>query len=312
MRRPKVVLCLGFAISMMGCRQVKFTSIEEISVPSQAVSPEIPEIAKPIQKTGECELNQKISSCLSCDYDLPTEPEPVLSKAQKLAKIMSLACQIPNRSYPADYTAPSAAQIWNHVAACTDELYPETPVSNAQLETLMRLLDTKDQALRNKMFKGLWYQPPHSDHFELYFGINVDEVVYSLCMGQKRLPEFLFTSEYAKASQHPGTLDQWRRNPAAQKRWNDAQEIRQQLLSCYDQPAPPPTPAPAPSHPAKNCSWKSFEGSLAAGGYKEILQLLKQGYKLSLERSNSCEQITSIEQVRDLQDQVRIVGYKCE
>lgn len=160
------------------------------------------------------------------------ESDELSSKAKKLAAIMTMSCPIYNKSYPRDYVAPSAAEVKSHLKACTPVLYPETPTTTPQQQTLDRLLNTQDPALQVKMFKRLWYRPEFSDHFELYFGIEVKEAVQVFCLNNPYLPEMLVTSEYAKNLYD--NYENWKSNPASQKRWNFAQSIRKQLLSCVN------------------------------------------------------------------------------
>lgn len=160
------------------------------------------------------------------------ESDDLSGKAKKLAAIMAMSCPIYNKSYPKDYAAPSTATIRSQLRACTPAVYPETPTSQPQQKTLDRLLNTQDPTLQVKMFKRLWYTPEFSDHFELYFGIEIKEAVQVFCLGNPYLPEMLVTSEYAKNLYD--NYDSWKNNPASQKRWDFAQSIRKQIRSCVN------------------------------------------------------------------------------
>lgn len=160
------------------------------------------------------------------------EADELSSKAKKLAAIMAMSCPIYNKSYPRDYVAPTAAEVKSHLRACTPVLYPETPTTAPQQRTLDHLLNTQDPTLQVKMFKRLWYTPEFSDHFELYFGIEVKEAVQVFCLNNSYLPEMLVTSEYAKNLYD--NYETWKANPVLQKNWNFAQSIRKQLLSCVN------------------------------------------------------------------------------
>ncbi len=260
----------------------------------------------PVLKTGQCANNENVASCLKCE--VPPLPPTVSTKAQKLAKIMSMACQIPNRSYPANYVPPTAAQVEAHLLACSPTLYPETPMSSAQSAAIDKLLDEKDPSLRQKMFKGLWYQPPYTEYYETYFGLDNSEAAYVICMNSGSLTSILGTKEYIDASSG-GNYDAWLNDRAAQERWNFAQMLRQQLLSCFNKPGTPPPPVQPPD--AKVCQYRSFEGLYDQGGAQEISQNLADGYKVAVETSNACVQITSLPAAGSLKGQVKIVGYKC-
>lgn len=160
------------------------------------------------------------------------DAEELSGKAKKLAAIMAMSCPIYNKSYPKDYVAPTTAEVKSHLRMCTPAVYPETPTSAPQQQTLDRLLSTQDPALQVKMFKRLWYTPEFSDHFELYFGLEVKEAVQIFCLNNPYLPEMLVTSEYAKNLYD--NYDSWKNNPASQKRWDFAQSIRKQLRSCLN------------------------------------------------------------------------------
>jgi hypothetical protein len=230
------------------------------------------------------------------------------TKAQKLAKIMAMSCQIPNRSYPAGYVPPSAKDIETRLLACTPALYPETPMTTPQSQSIDRLLDEKDDSLRQKMFKGVWYQSPFTEYFETYFGLDNAEAANVICMNKGVLPNILATKEYLDAF-YGDNFDSWQNNPAAQARWNFAQMLRQQLLSCFDKPSNPPTPITPPG--AKVCQYRSFEGDYQKGGLEEITQDLADGYKLAVEANNSCMLLTTVPAPGQLKGNVKIVGYKC-
>jgi hypothetical protein len=232
----------------------------------------------------------------------------VSTKAQKLAKIMSMACQIPNKSYPAGYVPPTSQQVEAHLLACSPTLYPETPMSSPQSQAIDRLLDEKNDSLRQQMFKGVWYQGQWTEYFETYFGLDNTEAAYVICMNSGSLSGTLATKEYLDAF-YSDRYDAWLANPQAQARWNFAQMLRHQLLSCFNQPATPPPPVNPPD--AKVCQYRSFEGDYAKGGAQEIAQNLADGYKMAVEANNSCMLITSQPANGVLKGDVKIVGYKC-
>jgi hypothetical protein len=229
------------------------------------------------------------------------------TKAQKLAKIMTMACQIPNKSYPADYVPPTQAQVEKHLLACSPALYPETPMTTPQSAAIDKLLDVNDDSLRQKMFKGLWYKPPYTEYYETYFGLANNEAAYVICMDKGTLSSILATKEYIDAQYDGG--GNWANDPAAQARWNFAQMLRQQLLSCFNKPGTPAPPVNPPD--AKVCQYRSFEGDYSKGGLDEINRNLSEGYKMAVETSNACMLLTSAPAPGSLKGHVKIVGYKC-
>jgi len=308
------------------CTKVSFEDKQILSQKQTAddSAPPVPDFpipeAEPLRKVGECVDQESVAACLKCDNPLPPPPpapaETVSTKAQKLAKIMSMACQIPNKSYPNNYVAPSAAQVQAKLLACSPTVYPETSMNPEQSVTMDRLLDENDPSLRLKMFKGLWFQPPYTGHFETYFGLDGSEAAYVICMGIGHLSDELYTTERAYADRSEGGYEQWLRNPEAQARWRAAQKIRQQLNSCLNKPgtvtsAPPSSPTP--SAPAqKKCDYKSFEGKFEKGGLEEIQSLLAAGYKVAVEGNQMCSEISQVPSSLDFSGQVKIVGYRCK
>lgn len=155
------------------------------------------------------------------------------SKAAKLAAIMSMSCQIYNKSFPKNYVAPSAAEVTSRLRACTPEIYPETPTTTKQQRTLDQLLDTEDGRLRHKLFHKLWYNPPASDHFEYYFGLGINEAVRVFCLRDPYLPEQLATKKWIDAT-YAEAGSSWFHNPTEQAEWRAVQTIRKQLNSCLN------------------------------------------------------------------------------
>jgi hypothetical protein len=129
-----------------------------------------------------------------------------------------------------------------------------------------------------------------------------------ICMNTGTLSNTLSTKEYIDAF-YSDNYDSWLNDPAAQARWNFAQMLRGQLLSCFNKPATPPPPANPPD--AKVCQYRSFEGDYAKGGLAEISRNLADGYKMAVEANNSCMLITSLPAPGSLKGDVKIVGYKC-
>lgn len=299
------------------CTKVSFEPVPLTEQKQTTVTPPVVEL--PVFKAGECVNQESVAACLKCDNPPPPPPpppeEPVSTKAQKLAKIMAMACQISNKSYPASYKAPSEAEVQAHLLACSPELYPETAMSSAQSATIDRLLDETDPSLRLKMFKGLWFQPPYTEHFETYFGLDGAEAAYVICMDTGTLSQELYTTERGEADQKEGGYQEWLQDPAAQARWQAAQKIRGQLLSCFNKPGSPwttPVPPTLPPVAEKKCDYKSFEGNFDQGGLAQIEQLLSQGYKVAVEGNEMCSQISEVPGPESFTGAVKIVGYRCQ
>lgn len=325
MQNFRTILLLG-SISLIGltaCRNVSFapTSLDSPSKLTEPILDPLPPAPPPpvvvtpapVMKSGSCVANESILSCLRCLVPTLPPPPPVpLTKALKLTKIMQMACPIPNKSYPNGYTSPAPTDIAKHLLACTADLYPETVMSAAQSQTMDRLLDETDDSLRMKMFHKFWYNPPYSDHFELYFGLEISEAASVFCLNGGGISGYLFTSEYAKVMSDSILYDAWVRNPAAQARWQQAQIQRGQLLSCLNKPTTPTPPPPHTTPGAKTCDYQSFEGEFKQGGAERIASLLSQGYKVAVETSNSCAQVNGSGSPANFDGNVKIVGYLCK
>lgn len=264
-----------------------------------------------LRKTGVCSNQESISSCLKCEPPLVTPPPPRLAtKAEKLAKIMAASCPIPNKSYPNGYVSPTPEQVKSRLYACTEELYPETVMGMHQAATIGSLLDDNNPAMRNLLFSGLWYQPPYSDDYELYFGLTGAEAAYTFCMGQPLNPGPLVTTEYSKAVY--GDYDGWLRSPAAQARWNAAQLQRKQLQSCLNKPASAPVAVVPPPVPGVVCDYKSYEGTFNADALSEISSDLQQGYKIAMETDLTCSLISVMPSASAYRGKVKIAAYRCQ
>jgi len=315
---PLVLSLVGLTLTL-GCSKLNFQT-EDFPVSLAPIAQDSPPsspptlVEAPLVKTGICTDQQAVSSCLKCALPKAPPPPPApLTKAQKLAQIMYQACQIYNRSYPKDYVAPSEREIQNHLQACSAEVYPETTMTAPQTSTIEKLLDPSDDQMRKKLFKGLWYQPPMSDHFELYFGLSGAEAAYAFCMNQPQLTPILYTSDYWNSMNgEAGFFDLDRLDPAARARWNEAQFNRRNLLSCFDkpgQPRPPGMGMPAPAQ--KVCQYRSFEGRFEQGGREEIQNFLREGYQLSIETDKSCLQVQQVPAAGDYSGKLKISGYRC-
>ena len=269
---------------------------------------------EPLKKSGTCVDEESVAACLKCENPAPPPPPPSIStKAEKLAKIMSMACQIPNKSYPKNYVAPTEEEVKNHLLACSPALYPETATSKDQAVTLQKLLDENNDSLRQKMFKGLWYQPPFTAHFESYFGLDGTEAAYVICMNTSSLSGTLYTTEEAMANQTDGGYQAWLQDPKAQARYQATQKIRQQLLSCFNKPAQSQPQGPLNPPPVeKTCEYQSFEGKFEKGGREEIERLLAEGFKVAIEGNQMCSLLDHVPASGDFSGDVKIVGYRCQ
>ncbi len=320
----KIVMWTAFSLTLsaLGCSRVGFKSDkslldQQVSLPDLQDLPPIPPVVVPIptpmpvEKNGFCESGQNISACLKCEGKqpppLPPPPPQLSQKAQELAKILSLSCSIQNKSDPVGYSNyPTLAQIEKRLESCTTVDYPVTPTSEAQRQTLDRLLSA-DPEMRQKFFSGLWYRPPYTDHFELYFGVESIEARRIFCYRNDRLDGDLLTSEYWHSCRNSrDDCSSWKSDAQAQKRWQDAQKIRSGLKVCLDRPLAPQTPTPTPPSSPALCLWKSFEGPREdVEKYGENLKT--QGFRVSFQDQASCK----LDEVPSDSNWMQVTGYRC-
>jgi hypothetical protein len=323
----QIILLIAGAGLLSSCNKTSFSPLSvaennslklpDIVMPPVADEPTLPPelpptLPDPLKKGGACADQQSVNSCLKCEFPADPPPAPVMStKAEKLAQIMSMSCQIYNASYGTPYTAPTPAEIRQQLIACNPTLYPETEMTPAQTTLMNSLLNPADDKMRKRLFKGLWYQRPYTEQFALYFGLENITAAYGFCLRQP-VSGPLITDEYYYA--HNGSFAEqqaWENNPAAQARWQAAQLQRSQLLSCLNKPgtATPPMPVPPPF--AHGCEYKSYEGYYEIGGRDEIANDLALGFQVSIETGNSCTQLTAVPNVEVFSGIVKIAAIKC-
>lgn len=248
----KYLIILSLSLASVGCEQaLKFSGVTT-KVNSATIDPDddfndfIPpsdELPPPVIEEPPVEPPPVVVQPPVAEPPPPVEPPPPPpvwtpgSKAEKLAQIQFLSCPISNKSdaqYGYDASdAPDRDTVFARIARCTAEAYPETPLASEAAETISTLL-SPDDSLRHKFYDFLWYQPPYTDHFELYFGLDTVEARRIFCDGQDPLKVIdgpLYTTEYWQA-QSQDRYWQWLWDPAAQKRWDTVQSYREQLRRC--------------------------------------------------------------------------------
>ncbi len=312
------LIFMALPLISVGCNEVRFENIA--SSPQKLVDPvvpptlpEIPFVDAPAHKTGVCSTDQKISSCLQCPgLSIPTPPPPPLTKAAKLADIISRGCLIPNSSDPINKIIPSKQEILNRLQSCTSEIYPETSLTTSEKQTIEDLLDPANVSFQNKIFKGLYYQPPFTDHFETYFGIETQAARQLLCFNTGSIAGDLITSEYASECLYSDdNCAAFKSDKVKYSRWLAANQIRKELQSCLDKPYNSPVAQPAPP-PAKQCQIESFEGHISQGGVELLYHLVQNGYTISVETDDQCQVVNNVtDNFLENLSRVRITGYKC-
>ena len=225
---------------------------------------------------------------------------------------MFMSCPIHNESDP-QFTAPTLEQTLTLIQACSKDLYPETKdeLSKFQYTTVDKLLSETDDSMRQKFFKGLWYKPPYTDHFEAYFGLYSYEARQMFCYGNSNsvINGTLYTTEwYQRCGSDPNGFEcqGWLQNKKASKQFHRTQEIRKQLYDCIGKSIEA-TPV-QPWQPPK-CEYRTFEGLFEAGAQQELTNLANQGFSFSVEYKSQCFQPSAV--LPSMSGDVKISGYRC-
>ena len=330
MTRIAYTMTTALTLVLMGCTDAAFVSRDSspnatTSQPPAAVTPTptptpTPSLPLPVLTAGPCASGQVLTSCLTCQVPTPAPWVPS-TKADRLALSMFLSCGIPNASNPQSANArqPSLNDIRSRLAACTPKVFPDTiatlPPSGQQ--TVLSLINPADSSMRHRFYSGLWYQPPFTDYFEQYYGVESQTIREVLCYdadAQGSLSGFDYTTPYARACGGGGNGDScesWQSNPTEQAAWNALQSIRAQLRSCIDKPG---TVTPIPGTTPPTCTYQTFSGSYQLGGAAVLADLeAKPGMQISVEYNNMCYNPTNLSSLPVMTSGlVTISGYSCQ
>lgn len=261
--------------------------------------------------SGTCasDGSTQVLSCLSCAVPTVTTTTSQLSlKAQQLLAAMTYACQIPNGSYPAGYVAPTQAQLLAKINRCSPTLYPDTTPTSTQ-STLINNLTSNNSATMQTMWSGLWYQPPQSDDFATYFGLQTSEAAYLFCMGaiQDIGDSTMYPDNYNAAT--AGFNYQM---PAA---YVQANTIRQNLYNCVaDSILDPNTSADTTTTTAKTCTWNTLQGTNGDTMVNQAASWLSSGATVAADIPDPglCEAITSVNQLTGIEGSYTLGSYSCQ
>ncbi len=271
-------------------------------------------IPSPTESNGVCPAgldgHGRVTACLSC----PPAPQPqweLSGKAKRLLDTMDRACRIANKSAPKNYVPPTREELIQRLRACSPEVYPDTELTKEETAVIPRLA-AGDKGLLNRMFSGLWYQPPYSDAFDHYFGLGVEEAVPLLCFKtQAALEGELWSREMWNTSIDNPFVWQWPRE--LQELHAYYQHVRSGLKKCLDKAG-----FGGPSGPieegqtAKNCSIKAYQGLNSDELRGRAAELLANGYTVSLESSVACLELTDANLSDEHTGSLKIAGLKCE
>lgn len=291
----KIILTglLSTTFLSVSCQRMQFVPVAQqiqssLSTPlpiDPIIAP--PTIAKPqpVLSKGACTADSStvLTSCQKCNVPLNPPALPQFSKkGQSLIDVMSIACSISNKSAPKNYVPPTKSELIARLNRLSPTVYPDSPMSAFQVSTIEGL--KINPALQEKMFGGLWYQPPYSDAFETYFGLEVGEAVYQFCY---QSPDSKFTPYNSSVlmslqminctytSSNPFSCVETPEYVAANVYRNN---LRTGMILSLTSPYVAPQPTPS-----KVCSWEKFEGLYELGGEEQIGKWLASAQKISME-----------------------------
>lgn len=275
--------------------------------PTPIPTPEPPKYAK---TSGACaaDSSTSLTSCMKCNVPMnPPAPPQFSQKARELIDLLTIGCAKNAAIY--GYKAPTKAQLEKMLNRCSQELYPATAKSNAQANVVDKLV-SGNEGMTDKFFgKHLYYQPPFTDAFETYFGIENKDIQGIFCRmnGSTSIP-YVHSIEWYQAQY----TDEWltfKEKPA----YVAAETYRGQLENCLKKsitnPYVPPTPTPA-----KKCEYETLSGLNGDAITAKLGEWLKAGYKIGIDVKNTglCGDVTSADQYKNVQGDVLISAYICK
>ncbi len=297
-RNQKVVIFIAAATAMTlfnSCSKSEFGQLADSTLTKTEVpflpptqSPPIlenpPAVAKTSKLTsGVCasDSSTQILSCVKCEVPQITAVPQLSVKAQALLDTMVLACQVSNGSDRNNFR-PTREMILNKLNQASEANYPDTK-RTAQMEMVVQgLTNPLENSLRQRMFGGLWYQPPYSDAFEQYFGITSSEAKSTFCWNGNQMngvitdPAGVYSIEWLNCQYGPDPF-----NCKESAGYVAAQGYRSQLKKSLALGVTNPYSAPMPD-PQKTCHWIKFEGDDIVAAKIQLKKWRSEGRKVSM------------------------------
>ena len=225
------------------------------------VDPDTGTVHRVVYKRGDCTKDPyTVGSCLPCQITQRPLAIPLSEKATQLLKVMELGCKIANKSDPKDYQAPSYADILKYLNQASKSMYPDSAPTARQQQSIVKWMNNDKKHLE-RLFGGLWYNPPYSDDFETYFGLEPREARYLFCYGQ---PDVTFTPdsfsplysiEYYGCIHENGFSSQCREKA----NYVQANEYRKQLAASIQKSLTEPI-NDQELVPVNKCHWETMSG----------------------------------------------------
>lgn len=320
----KIIFTLSLTLAITACdNKVNFSSgsSDSPSNSPQQISPVVeppaptppavvePPPADPVYESakGHCSSDSStaVVSCLTCDVPMVAPPPPQLSrKGRELLEAVHSQCQVKNKTDSKGYVPPSKEELLDRLQQCSPTLYPDTAFQASEENTISRLM-AQEPWLIKKMFSGLYYQPPYSDDFASYFGLEVGEARHMFCYG-----------EMAGVSGQMYPIEYWQSEDrfsfVMPPRWAKANQIRETLIRCMQESLTTPYVPPTPD-PGYECDFETMKGPSGPKIREKIAKLLRDGYKVGFENSNQgiCGQVVSEEDLNHTDGDIKIGAFRC-
>lgn len=270
-----------------------------------------PPVPEPVysKASGPCaaDSSTSVTSGMKCLVPvIPPEQPPMSQKAKNLMAAMTNACKVNNASYGANYKAPSAESHLAKLNRCSATLYKDTGMTSAQSSTISKLA-AGDTALVNKMFSGLWYNAPYSDHFETYFGIMVHDVVKVFCQNNvAAFPTIVYPLGYFEGITNSP-------NYQMPVDYVLANQYRVSLQSCMNESLNNPwKPGPVPA--GKTCDYETLSGEAGSVIKDQVAQWLAKGQMVGADVKNvgHAVNITHVDQLNGYTGEIKVGTYVCK
>ncbi|MBL7672327.1 MAG: hypothetical protein JNM39_17740 [Bdellovibrionaceae bacterium] len=324
MKSKKILCVLCFSLfGLWSCNQdLRFSGSPQVSklMDPPVIDPIDPVKTEYLKNQGVCaaDSSTQVTSCMKCPIPPPPVQAPQLSfKAQALLEIMSRACQVPNKSDPDNYIAPTREAILAQINRCSPSLYKDTTATSAQNSLIQSLVKDSD-TLRRKMFGNLWYNPPYSDNFETFFGLDVGEARGLICYRNSGVSGAIYDAGYYNS---PDSF-----NYRMPKEYVQANQIREDLKNCLTESTSHPW-VKQPDPPPKTCRFESISGLSGEPIQEQVKLWLSQGWTVSIEASslpndpdygppppsnqNQCLPLTTTEELKGMQGALKAAAYIC-
>lgn len=308
-----LLLTTAAVLTLAGCNKTDFSSIAAgpagLDIPVDPPPPGPTPSSKLSSGVCNTDSSTQVLSCLKCDVPQVVAVPQLSAKAQALYDVMALSCNVANKSDPVK-TRATLAQMLNKLNQASPVNYPESTRTAMMTMVIQGLTNPNDNSLRQKMFGGLWYQPPYSDAFETYFGLTTQDAKNILCYTDTvtAVPG-IYSKDYMDC-QYTDVWPNCKEKPEYVAGLKYNQQLENSLQLGVTNPYTKPTP-----DPQKKCSWDKFEGDDIIAALKKLKEWKAAGRKVSLAVKNasgaeSCGD--AVESNIKEGSTVQMATYKCE